>query len=62
MQYYTRWHKYRKALAAYYAIKWKERWEISDKGRDIAIYYPSPTEKALDLYKNRLKPFYSILI
>ena len=61
-QYYTHWNEYRRALEAFYATRWKERWEKSNKGRDIAIYHSSPTEKALDLYKNRPKPFCSILI
>ena len=34
----------------------------SKKGRAIAKYYPQPTRKALELYKNRSKLFSSILL
>ena len=56
------WKEYKKALEAFYASKWKDRWEKSKKGRAIALFHPQPTEKALKLYKGRTKPFYSILI
>lgn len=58
----TYWKRYKKSLETYYATKWKERWEKSEKGRAIAKYYPQPTYKALELYKKRTKPFCSILI
>jgi len=58
----TLWKEYGKALEAFYASKWKDRWEKSQKGRAIALYHPQPTPKALQLYKNRTKPFCSILI
>ena len=56
------WKEYKKALEAFYASKWKDRWEKSKKGRAIALFRPQPTQKALELYKNRTKPFCSILI
>jgi len=56
------WKEYIKALEAFYASKWKDRWEKSKKGRAIAHYYPQPTQKALELYKERTKPFSAILI
>ena len=56
------WKEYKKALEAFYASKWKDRWKKSKKGRAIALYYPQPTQKALELYKERTKPFSSILI
>ena len=58
----TLWKEYRKALEAFSTSKWKDRWEKSKKGRVIALYHPQPTPKALQLYKNRTKPFSSILI
>ena len=58
----ARWKRYKRLLESFYATKWRERWEKSGKGRAIAIYNPQPTRKALDLYKNRTKPFSSILI
>ena len=60
--FHASWKGYIKALEAFYATKWKNRWEKSEKGRAIAIYYPQPIRKALDLYKNRPKPFSSMLI
>ena len=56
------WKEYKKALEAFYASKWKDRWERSKKGRAIALYHPQPTKKALQLYKGRTKPFCSILV
>ena len=56
------WEEYKKALEAFYASKWKDRWEKSGKGRVIARYYPQPTKKALDLHERRSKPFSSMLI
>ena len=56
------WEEYKKALEAFYASKWKDRWEKSKKGRAIALFHSQLTEKALKLYKGRTKPFYSILI
>jgi hypothetical protein len=58
----TRWERYKKALETFYASKWKDRWEKSEKGRAITSFHPQPTQKALKLYKNRAKPFSSILI
>src|SRR6202008_1200536 len=58
----VRWKKYQEALEAFYASKWKDRWEKSEKGRGIALFHPQPTKKALRLYKGRTKPFSSILI
>jgi hypothetical protein len=34
------WKEYKKALEAFYATKWKNRWEKSENRRAIAIYYP----------------------
>ena len=59
---HPRWKEYKKALEAFYATKWKNRWEKSEKGRAIAIYYPQPTQKALNLYERRPKSFSSMLI
>jgi len=33
------WKEYKKALEAFYASKWKDRWEKSKKGRAIALYH-----------------------
>jgi hypothetical protein len=49
-------------MEAFYASKWKDRWKKSKKGRAIARFHPQPTEKALDLYERRSKPFSSMLI
>jgi hypothetical protein len=56
------WNRYKKALEAYSAIKWRKRWMASKKGRVIASYRPYPTKLALDLYRGRTKAFSSILI
>jgi hypothetical protein len=58
----ARWRRYKKALGTFYASKWKDRWEKSDKGRAIATYYSQPTAEALELYRGRTKPFSSILV
>jgi hypothetical protein len=56
------WSRYKKASEAYYAIKWKERWRNSEKGRAIAVYWPRPTKKALKLHEERAKATSSALI
>ena len=45
------WKRYKKALEAYYAIKWRKRWVLGKKGRTIARYRPCPMRKALEIYK-----------
>ena len=54
--------RYKRALEAFYAIKWRKRWLKSQKGRAIARYRPYPTKEALELYKDRAKAHCSILI
>ena len=56
------WKRYKKALEAYYAIKWRKRWVLGKKGRTIARYRPYPMRKALEIYKERAKPITSILV
>jgi hypothetical protein len=56
------WNRYKKALEAYYAIKWRIRWLQGERGRAIAKYRPYPTIQALELYKDRAKAFSTILI
>ena len=51
--YKKEWRLYKERLDLYYLSKWKEKWENIAKGREIAKYYPEPTEKALELYINR---------
>jgi len=58
----SEWNRYKKALEAYYAIKWRKRWLRGKKGRAIAKYRPYPTEKALKLYEKRVKAVSTALI
>jgi hypothetical protein len=58
----TTWNRYKKSLDAYYAIRWRERWQKTEKGRTIARYRPYPTREAVQLYKDRTRVFSTILI